>query len=250
MSNSSQPHGLQHARLPCPLPAPGTCSNPCSLSRWCHPTISFSVVTFSSCLQSFPASGSFPVSQPFASGGQNIGASASALVLPIQDWFPLGLTDFISLQSKGLSRVFSNTIVQKHQFFGPHLSSQSNSHIHTWPLEKPELWLDGPLSALLLLVEPQISSALEAASWLHSYRKAKSLKVSHCTANWPTGISGLIRLDRVLDRLTSYLFLKAGKWLIHWNYFLYHLPFRKQSRPSCLCPPTIHILTAVSQKSL
>ena len=104
-----------------------------------HPTISSSVVPFSSCLQSFPASGSFPMSQFFASGGQSIGVSTLASVLPmnIHDWFPLGWTGWISLQSKGLSRVFSNTTVQKHRFFGAQLSSQSNSHIHTWPLEKP-----------------------------------------------------------------------------------------------------------------
>ena len=114
------PHGLQHARLPCPSTTPGAYSNSCPLSWWYHPTISWSVVPFSSHLQSFPASGSFPMSQFFASGGQSIGASASASVLPvnIQDWFLLGLTVFISFQSKGLSRVFSNTTVQKHQFFG------------------------------------------------------------------------------------------------------------------------------------
>ena len=118
---------------------PQLSSNSCPLSRWCHPTISSSLVPFSSCLQSFPASASFPMSQLFTSGGQNIGVSASASVLPmnIQDWFPLGWSDLISLQSKALSRVFSNTTVQKHQFFGTQLSSQSNSHIHTWPLEKP-----------------------------------------------------------------------------------------------------------------
>ena len=114
-----QPHGLQHARLLCPSPFPGTCSNSCLLSRWCHPTISSSVVPSSSCLQSFPASGSFSMSNFFTSGGQSIGVSASASVLPmnIKGWFPLGLTCWISLQSKGLSRVFSNTAVQKHQFF-------------------------------------------------------------------------------------------------------------------------------------
>ena len=139
MSDSLQPHGLQHARLPCPSSSPGACSNSCPLSQWCHPTISSSVIPFASCLQSFPASGSFPMSWLFALGGQSIGASASASVLPmnIQDWFSLGLTGWISLQSKGLSRVFSNTTVQKHQFFSTHLSSQCNSHIHTWPLEKP-----------------------------------------------------------------------------------------------------------------
>ena len=109
-SDSLWPHGLQHARLPCPSPTPGACSNLCPSSRWCHPTISSSVIPFS-CLQSFPASGSFPMSQFFESGGQGIGASASASVLPmhIQGWFPLGLTDLISLQSKGVSRVFSST---------------------------------------------------------------------------------------------------------------------------------------------
>ena len=184
MSNSLPPHGLQHARLPCPSPTPRACSNSCPSNRWCHPNISSSAIPFSSCLQSFPALGSFqmsqashqvarvlqiqlqhqsfqwtprtdllllfkmlsrlvitvlPRSQFFASGGQNIGVSASASVLSmnIQDWSPLGWTGWISLQSKGLSRVFSNTTVQKHQFFGTQLSSQSNSHIHTWLLEKP-----------------------------------------------------------------------------------------------------------------
>ena len=113
------PHGLQHSRPPCPSLSPRVGSNLCPLSQWCHPTIASSVISFSPCLQSFPASGSFPVSQLFESGGQTIGASALASVLPmnIQDWFPLGLTGLISLQSKGPSRVFSNTSVQKHQFF-------------------------------------------------------------------------------------------------------------------------------------
>ena len=124
VSDSLQSHGLQHARLPCPSPTPGACSNLCALSWWCHPTISSSVIPFSSHLQSFPASGSFPMSQFFASGCQSIGVSASASVLPmnIQDWFPWGWTGLISLQSKELSRVFSNTTVQKHQFFGAQLS--------------------------------------------------------------------------------------------------------------------------------
>ena len=139
VSNSLQPHGLQHTRLPCPSPTPGAYSNSCPLSWWCHPTISSSVVPFSSCLQSFPASGSTLMSQFFISGGQSIEVSASASVLPmnIQDWFPLGWTGLISLQSKGLSRVFSNTTVPKHQFFGAQPSLWSNSHIHTWLLEKP-----------------------------------------------------------------------------------------------------------------
>ena len=120
VSDSLQPHEPQHTRPPCPSPTPGVHSNSCPLSHWCHPAISSSVVLFSSCLQSFPASGSFQISQSFQSSGQRNGASASASVLPmnIQDWFPLGLTGLISLQSKGLSRVFINTTVQKYQFFG------------------------------------------------------------------------------------------------------------------------------------
>ena len=127
MSDSLWPHGLQHARLPCPLLTPRACSNSCPSSQWCHPTISSSVVLFWSCPQSLQASGSLPMSQFFASGGQSIGVSASASVLPmnIQDRFPLGLTGLISLQSKELSRVFSNTTVQKYQFFGAQLSYSS-----------------------------------------------------------------------------------------------------------------------------
>ena len=124
VSDSLWPHELQHARPPCPSPTPRVHSNSCSLSQWCHPTISSSVVPFSFYLQSFPASGSFPMSQFFASGGQSIGVSASISVLPMDthDWVPLGWTSWISLQSKGLSRVFSNTTLQKHQFFGTQLS--------------------------------------------------------------------------------------------------------------------------------
>ena len=122
--DSLRPHALWHIRLPCPSPTPRACSNSCPSNRWCHPTISFSVIPYSSCLQSFPASESFQVSRLFPAGGKSIRASASALVLPmnIQDWFPLGLTSLISLQSKGLSRVFSNTTVQKHQILGAQLS--------------------------------------------------------------------------------------------------------------------------------
>ena len=139
VSDSLWPHGLQHARPPCPSSTSRACSNSCPLSQWCHPTISSSVVLFSSCLQSFPASGSFQMSQFFASGGQSIGASTSASVIPVNiwDWFLLRWTGWISLLSKGLSRVFSNTTVQKHQFFSVQLSFWSNSHIHTWLLEKP-----------------------------------------------------------------------------------------------------------------
>ena len=140
VSSSLWLHGLQHARLPYLSPTPRAYSNSCLLSQWCHPTISSSVVPFSSCLQSFSASGSFQMSQFFASGGQSIRVSASASVLPMntQDWFPLGWAGWISLQSKGLSRVFSNTTVQKHRFFSAQLSLWFNSHIHTWLLEKPK----------------------------------------------------------------------------------------------------------------
>ena len=136
VSDSLRPHEPQQARPPCPSPTPGVYLKSCPLSRWCHPTISSTVITFSSHLQSFPASGSFQMSQLFTSGGQSIGVSASTSVLPI-NWFPLGWKGWISLQSKGLSRIFSNSIVQKHQFFGTQLSPPSKSYIHTWPLEKP-----------------------------------------------------------------------------------------------------------------
>ena len=145
VSDSLWPHGLQPAKLPCPSPTPGAYSNSCPLSWWCHPTISSSVVPFSSPLLSFPASGSCAMSRLFASDSQSIGASASVLPVNIQGWFPLGGTGWISLQSKGLSRVFSNTTAQKHQFFDTQLSLWFNSHTHTWLLEKPQLWLDGLL---------------------------------------------------------------------------------------------------------
>ena len=135
VSHSLRPHGRQYARLLCLLPTPRACSDSCSFSQWCHPAISFSLVLFSSCLQSFRASESFPVSQFFTSSGHSIGVSALASVLPmnIRDWFPWGWTGWISLQSKGLSRVFSNTAVQKHQFFSAQPSFWSNSHIHMKP---------------------------------------------------------------------------------------------------------------------
>ena len=139
VSDSLQPHESQHTRPPCPSQTLGVYWDSCPSSRWCHPAISSSVIPFSSFPQSLPASGSFTMSQLFAWGGESIGVSASSSVLPMntQDWSPLGWIDWISLQFKGLSRVFSNTTVQKHQFFSAQLSSQSNSHIHTWPLEKP-----------------------------------------------------------------------------------------------------------------
>ena len=139
VSDSLQPHELQHARPPCLSPTPGVHSDSRPSGQWCHPAISSSVIPLSSCPQSLPASESFPMSQLFAWGGQSTGVSASASFLPkkFQGWFPSEWTGWISLQSKGLSRVFSNTTVQKHQFFGTQLSLQSNSYIHMWPLEKP-----------------------------------------------------------------------------------------------------------------
>ena len=139
VSDSLQPHELQHVRPSCPSPTPRVHSNSCPSSQWCHQAISSSVVPFPSCPQTLPASEFPPMSQLFTWGGQRIGVSASTLVLPMntQDWSPLVWTGWTSLQLKGLSRVFSNTTVQKHQFFGAQLFSQSNSHIHIWPLKKP-----------------------------------------------------------------------------------------------------------------
>ena len=141
VSDSLWHHGLEHSRLPCPSLSPEVCSKSCPLSQWCHPTISSFITPFSSLLQSFPVSESFLVNQFFASGGQSIGASASVLPMNIQYWFPLGWTGWISLLSKGLQRVFSSTTVWKHQFFSTQLTLWSNSHIHTWLLEKPQLRL-------------------------------------------------------------------------------------------------------------
>ena len=145
VSDSLQPHGLPQARLPCPSPAPALCSDSCPLSQWGHLMISSSSAPFSLSPQSFPAV--FPVSQLFTLGGQSIGASASVLPVNIQSWFPVGVIGLISLLSKGLSRVFSSTTVQKHQFFGVQPSLWSISHICTWLLEKSSLWLYGSLSA-------------------------------------------------------------------------------------------------------
>ena len=191
-----QLRALHHARLPCPSPTSGARSNSCPSSQWCHPTISSSVVPFSSCLQSFLASGSFLMSPFFASGGQSIGASASVSVLPmnIQDLFPLGWTGWISLKSKGLSGVFSNTTIQKHQFFSAQLSLWSNSHIHTKLLENHSLnrWtfvgkvmslLFNMLSRLVITFLPRSKRLL--ISWLQSPSavileppKIKSLTIS------------------------------------------------------------------------
>ena len=146
MSDSLRPHGLQHARPPCPSPTPGVYSDLCPLSQWCHPSISTFVISFSSCSQSLPASGSFPMSQFFTSGGQNIGVSASASVLPmnIQGWFPFRMTGLSSLSSKGLSRVFFNTTVQKHQFQHSAFFMVQLSNPYT-TTGKPQLWLFRPL---------------------------------------------------------------------------------------------------------
>ena len=140
---------IAHARLPCPSLSPLAGSNSCPPSQWCHATISSSVAPFSPCPRSFPASGSFPMSWLFTSSGHSIGASASVLSMSILGWFPLALSGLISLQSKGLSRVFTNTPVQKHPFFGTQSSLWSNSHISTWLLEKPYVWLYGPCKITL-----------------------------------------------------------------------------------------------------
>ena len=149
VSSSLWPHELQHARPFCPSPTPGVYPNSCPLSQWCHLTISSSVVPFSSCFQSFPTSGSFQMSQLFTSGGQNIGVSASTSVLLMntQDWFPLGWTGWISLQSKGLSRVFSNTTVQKHQFF-----CAQHRWDRPWQVHKIDEVVLGPF--LLFIIAP------------------------------------------------------------------------------------------------
>ena len=144
MSDSLWPRRLQHARLFCPSLSPRVCSDSCPLSQWCYLTISSSAAPFS-CPQSFPTSGCFPMRWLFVSGDQNIGALATVLLMNIQDWFPLGLTGLISLQSKGLSRVFSNNTVQTHQGFGIWPSLWSKSSIRTWLLEKPKLWLYEPI---------------------------------------------------------------------------------------------------------
>ena len=179
VSDSLRPHGLQNARPPCPSPTPGVYSNSCPLSWWCHPTISSSVVLFSSRLQFQPTSGSYPVSQFITSGGQSIGTSALVSVLPmnIQDWFPFGLTGWISLQSNGFSRVFSSTTVYRHQFFGFQTSLWSNSHIHTWYWKKIVLTVQTFVSEIMSLFFNMLSRLVIAflprskrllISWLQS----------------------------------------------------------------------------------
>ena len=199
MSDSLPSHALQHARLPCPSPSPGACSNSRPLSWWCHPTVSTSVIPVSSCLQFFPTSGSFLMSQLVTSGDKSIGASASASVLPrnIQDWFSSGLTGLISSLSKGLSRVFSNTTVQKHQF-GAQLFLWPSSHIHTWLLEKTIALtrrtfvsrimslLFNMLSRLVITFLPRSKCLL--ISWLQSPSAVilePKIKVCHCFHCFP-----------------------------------------------------------------
>ena len=196
VSYSLRPQGLQHARPPCPSPTPGVHSNSCPSSRWCHPIISSFVFPFSSCLQSFPVLGSFPMRWFFTSGGQSIGVSASASVLPmnIQDWFPLGLTGWISLQSKGLSRVLSNTTVQKHQFFHhsafftvqlscPHLTIGKTIALTRWTfVGKVTFLLFNILSRLVIAFLPRSKRLL--ISWLQSpsvlILELPPTKISHC----------------------------------------------------------------------
>ena len=191
-------HSVVSDSFPCPSPTPRACSNSCPSSRWCHPTFSTSVVPFSTCLQSFPASESFPVSQLFTSGGQNIGVSASTSVFLIntQDWFPLGWIGWISLQSKAFSRVFSNSIVQKHQFFGTQPSLWSNSHMTTGKTIALTRWtfvgkvmslLFNMLSRLVMTFLPRTKRLL--ISWLQSPSKvileSKTIKSCHCFHCFP-----------------------------------------------------------------
>ena len=208
MSDFLWPHGLQHARLLCPSPTPRTCSNSCPLSQWYHPTISSSVVLFSSCLQSSPASGSFPKSQFLGLRGQSTGVSASASVLPMstQDWSPLGWTGWISLQSKGLSRVFCNTTVQKHQFLRsaffivrlshPYMTSGKTTALTRWTfVDKVMYLLFNMLSRLLIAFLPRTKHLL--ISWLQSpsavileTKKIKSVTVCIISPSLCHGVMG------------------------------------------------------------
>ena len=235
MSDSLWPHEPQHARPPCSSPASIVHPNTCLLSQWCHPTTSSSIIPFSSCPQSFPASGSCLRSQFFASGGQSIGVSASTSVLPmnIQDWFPLGWTCWISLQSKGLSRVFSNTTVQKHQFFGAQLSLWSSSHTHTGKTIALTRWafvgkvislLFKMMSRLVIAFLPRSKCFL--ISWLQSlsemilepfiWKKIKSVTVSIVSPSICHEVMGLDAMNLVFwmlsfkptFSLSSFTFLK------------------------------------------
>ena len=226
MSDSLRPHELQHTRPPCPSPTPRVHSNSCLSNRWCHPAISSSVIPFSSCPQFLPASGSFPMSQLFAWGGQRTGVSALASFLPkkSQDWSPSEWTGWISLQSRGLSRVFSGTTVQKHQFFGTQLSSQSNSYIHTWPLEKPWPWLKCS-NFILLHVAVQFSQ----------HHLPRRLSFLHCILLLPLS---KIRCPYMCG------FISGPSILFHWSLFLFLCQYHTvlmcaKSLQSCpiLCEP-------------
>ena len=215
VSDSLRPHGLQHTRPSCPSSSLGACSNSCPLNRWCHPTISSSVIPFSSCPQSFPASGSFPMSQFFSSGGQSIGASASATVLPmnIQDWFPLGWTGLIFLQSKGLSRVFSSAIVWKHQFFSAQPSLWSNSHpyVTTRKVIVLTIWiLVGKMMSLLsntlsrFVIAFLLRSKCLLISWLQSFWSTRKENLSlvhffHSTCHEVIGLDTMILVSWMLS---------------------------------------------------
>ena len=195
MSDSLRPHGPQRIRLPCPSPTPTAFPNSYPLSPWCHPTISSSVVPFSSCLQSFLASGFFPMSQLFTTGVLRMETSASVSVLPmnIQDWFPLGLTGWISLQSKGLSRVFSNTIVQKHQFFGDQLSLWSNSHTCTWTSGK----------TIALIRQTFVGKVMPLIfNMLSSFGIASLPRNKHLLISWPQSPSAVILEPKKIKSLT------------------------------------------------
>ena len=206
--DSLQPHGLQHARLPCPALSPGVCSNSCPLSWWCYPAISSSAAPFSFCLQSFLASGSFLISQLFASGSQTIGASASVLPMNVQGWLPLGLTGLISLQSKGLSIVFSSTTFWKHQFFNaqpsfqlshPYMTTGKTIALTRWTfVSKVMSLLFNVLSRLVTAFLPKSKHLL--ISWLPSAPSgAPQNKVSHCFKCFPTYLPWMMGLDAVIS---------------------------------------------------
>ena len=236
MSDSLWPYGPQHDRTLCPSPTPRVHSNSSPLSQWCHPTILSSVVPFSSCLQSFPASGSFQMSQLFTSGGQSIGGSASTSVLPMnsQDWFPLGLTDWISLLSKGLSRVFSDGAVQKYQFFDTQLSLWSNSHIHTQSLPS------GSFHKLLILIHQRADRMKTTITgnwpnWSHEPQPCLTLwNYEPChvgppktDGSWWRGLTKCGPLEKGMANHFSILALRTpwtvwkGKKIWHWKIYVY-----------------------------
>ena len=201
MTNSLRPHRLQHIRLPCPSLSPGVCSNSCPSSQWCHPTISSSVTPFSSCPQSFPASGSFPISWLFTSSGQSIASSASASVFPMnmQGWFPLGLIGLISLLSKRLLTVSSSIIVQKHQFFGIQHPLWSNSHIHTWLLKKT------------------IALTILTILWLYFVGKLIEREVLMDVWWWKTGVWWIHLLEQgIMSTQVQMLSNTCGGWHADW----------------------------------